>query len=109
MKKKIEEIINFDEQEQKVGRQNLTLSVRKTLQNSFPRVLPAFPVVTSEKGAVSKYPKVIKDHTWELIHMSDLKDIKQVIVNYGLHSSLLERWSKPGLSVTKPHSMIGLS
>ena len=43
---KIEEIIDFDDQEQKVRRQNLSLSVCKTLQDSFPRVLPTFPVIT---------------------------------------------------------------
>ena len=43
---KIEEIINFDDQEQKVRRQNLTSSVHKTLWDSFPRVIPASPVIT---------------------------------------------------------------
>lgn len=57
--KKIEEIIDFDDQEQKVRRKNLTLSVCKTLRVSFPRVLPAFPVITFEKVDSSKYPKVI--------------------------------------------------
>ena len=33
---KVEEIIEFDDQEQKVKRQNLTSSVRKNLRDSFP-------------------------------------------------------------------------
>ena len=63
--KKLEESIDSDEQEQKVERQNLTSSVSKTLQDNFLRVLPAFPVKTSEKGTGSKNPRVIKEHTWE--------------------------------------------
>lgn len=33
--------------------------------------------------------------------MTDLKEIKQAIVAYGLHSSFLREWSKPGLSVAE--------
>ena len=47
--KKLEEIIDSNEQEQKVERQNLTPSVSKPLQDTLPRVLPAFPVITSER------------------------------------------------------------
>ena len=46
---KIEEIIEFDDQEQKVQRQNLTSLMHKNLQDSFSRVLSAFPVITIEK------------------------------------------------------------
>ena len=70
---KFGEIIDFDDQEQTIRNQNLTSSVHKTLWDSFPRVLPDFPVITSEKVARSKYSKVIKEYTWEPICMSDLK------------------------------------
>ena len=66
---KTEEIINSDEQEQKVERQNLTPSVSKTF--GFRRILAAYPVITSEKITGSKNPKVIKKtymgaYTYEL-------------------------------------------
>ena len=86
---KIEEIIDSDEQEQKVERQH---SPQKTL--SLHRVIPAFPVITSEKITGSKNPKVIKEHTWEPIRMNDLKEFKQAIVNYGLHSSFVREMLK---------------
>ena len=92
--KKIEKIIDFDDQEEKVKRQNLTSSVGKTLWDSFPKVLPAFPIIASEKVASSKYPKVNKKYTWEPIHVSDLKEIKQTIVTYGLHSSFVREMVK---------------
>ncbi|KAK7806240.1 hypothetical protein U0070_008903 [Myodes glareolus] len=96
---KIEEIIDSDEQEQKVERQH---SPQKTL--SLHRVLPAFPVITSEKITGSKNPKVIEEHTWEPIRMNDLKEFKQAIVNYGLHSSfgreMLKSWA---LSIKATH------
>ena len=86
---KIEEIIDSDEQELKVERQP---SPQKTL--SLHRVIPAFPVITSEKITGSKNPKVIKEHTWEPIRMNDLKEFKQAIVNYGLHSSFVREMLK---------------
>ena len=86
---KIEEIIDSDEQEQKVERQH---SPQKTL--SLHRVIPAFPVITSEKITGSKNPKVVKEHTWEPIRMNDLKEFKQAIVNYGLHSSFVREMLK---------------
>ena len=86
---KIEEIIDSDEQEQKVERQP---SPQKTL--SLHRVIPAFPVITSEKITGSKNPKVVKEHTWEPIRMNDLKEFKQAIVNYGLHSSFVREMLK---------------
>ena len=87
-------IIKFDDQEQKVKRQNLTSLVPKNLWDSFPRVLPAFPVITSEKVSGSKYPKVVKEYTWEPIHMTDLKEIKQAIVAYRIHSSFVREMVK---------------
>ena len=68
--------MEFDVQEQKVQRQNLTSSVCKNLQDSFPRVLPAFLVITLEIVSGSKYPKVVKEYTWKPICMTDLKEIK---------------------------------
>ena len=59
---KIDKQIEFDDQRQKVQRQNLTLSVCKNLQDSFSRVLPAFPVITSERVHGPKYPKVVKEY-----------------------------------------------
>ena len=86
---KIEEIIDSDEQEQKVERQP---SPQKTL--SLHRVIPAFPVITSEKITGSKNPKVIKEHTWEPVQMSDMKEFKQAIVHYRLHSSFVREMLK---------------
>ena len=42
---KIEEIMKFDDQEQKVQRQNLTLMICKNFWDSFPRVLHGFLVI----------------------------------------------------------------
>ena len=91
---KIKEIIDFDDQEQKVRRQTLTSPVRKTLWDSFPGVLPAFPLIISEKVDSSKYPKVVKEYTWKLIRMSDLREIKQAIVAYRLHLSFVREMVK---------------
>ena len=43
---KIEEFIKFDDQGQKVQRKNLASSVCKNLQDSLPRILPAFPIAS---------------------------------------------------------------
>ena len=41
--------------------------------------------------------------------MTDLKEIEQAIVAYGLHSSYVRKMVKRGLSVAKPYLTIGLS
>ena len=89
--------------------QNLTSSIHKNLLVSFPRVLPAFPVITSGKVSGSKYPKVVKNYTWESIRMTDLKEIKQSIVVYRLLSSFLREMVKTLASVAKLCLKIRLS
>ena len=32
----------------------------------------------------TKYPKIVKEYTWQSMDMSDLKETKQAIVSYGL-------------------------
>ena len=92
--KKIEEILNSDEEEQKIERQILTPSGSKTLQDNFHKALPAFPVITAEKVTGSRNPRVIKEHTWEPIYMNDLKEIKQTVINFGRHSSFVKEIRK---------------
>ena len=45
----------------------------------------------------SKNPRVVKEHTWEPVHTSDLKEIKQAIVNYKLclsiFTEILKTWA----------------
>ena len=60
--KKSEKFIKFDDQGQKVQRQNLASSVHKNLQDSFPRVLHAFSVITLERVSDPKYPEVVKEY-----------------------------------------------
>ena len=81
---KIEKFIEFDDQGQKVQNQNVASSVHTKLQDNLLRVIPAFPVI-SERASVTKYPKVVKEYTWEPIRVTDLKEIKQAIVAYRLH------------------------
>ena len=78
---KIEQFIEIHEQGQKVQGQNLASSVRTKLQDSLPRVLPAYPVISSEKASGTKYPRVVKEYTLEHMHITDLKKIKQAIVH----------------------------
>ena len=56
------------------------------VQISLPRDLPAYTVISSEKASGTKYPMVVKKYTWEPIHMTELKEINQAIVSYGIHS-----------------------
>ena len=102
--KKIENFIEFDDQEQKVQRENLTLLVHKNLWDSFPRVLPAFPLISTQNVSGPKYPKAVKEYIWESTHMTDLKEIKQTM-DY-IHP-LLERWWKPRIFSNKAmHQLI---
>ena len=73
---KIDKLIKFDDQGQKVQRQNLASSVHKNFLDSFHRVLPAFLVIMSERIYGPKHPKVVYEYSWEPIHMTGLKEIK---------------------------------
>ena len=79
---KIEELIEFDDQGQKVQRQNLASSVCTKFWHSLSRVILVFLVISSEKASGTQYPKVAKEYTWLHIHMADLKEIKQTIASY---------------------------
>ena len=83
---KVEEIIKTDKQGEKVQGQDSDLSVCARVQDDLPRVLAAYPVISSEKPSSTKYPKVVKKYTQQPKGMSDLKEIKQAIVSYALHS-----------------------
>ena len=61
--KNIEKFIEFDDQGQKVQRQNVASSVCTKLWDSLPRVLPAFLVISSERTSGTKYPKIVKEYT----------------------------------------------
>lgn len=69
---KIEEFIEFDDLGQKVQRQYLASTVRKNLQENLPRVLTAFLLIASKKASGTKYPEVIKEYTWEPVHMINI-------------------------------------
>ena len=77
----IEDIIGLDEQEENVQGKNLTSLVPVRVRDDLPRVLASHPVIT---------PKRSKECIWKHIGMNDLKEIKQAIVSYGLHSLFRE-------------------
>ena len=45
----------------------------------------------------SRNPRNIKERTWEPVRMNDMKEIKQAVMSFGLHSSffkeMLKTWS----------------
>ena len=88
----IEEFIKTDQQGQKVQGQDLTSSVYARLWDELSNVLTALLVISSERPSGTKYPKVVKEYTWEPIHMSDLKETKQAkqLMDYIHH--LLGKW-----------------
>ena len=94
---KIEEIIKTDEQGWKVPGQDLASLVCTRIQDDLPRVLSAYPVLSSEKPSGTIYHKVVKGQTWQHVGMRNLKEIKQAIVSYGLHSpfvrKMMEMWA----------------
>ena len=88
----IEEIIGADEHGKKAQRQDSTLPV--AVRDDLPRVLASYPVIYSDKASSSKGPKGSKEGRWIPIGMNDLKEIKQAVVTYGLHSTFLREMVK---------------
>ena len=87
-----EEIIGTDEQGKKVQRQDLTLPI--PVRNDLPGVLDSYPVIYSEKASSSKCPKEFKEGRWIPIGMNDLKEIKQAVLSYDLHSTFVTEMVK---------------
>ena len=88
----IEEIIRADEQGKKVQGQDLTSPVHVTVRDDLPRILTSYPLITSDKPLSSKWTKGSKECRCKPIGMSNLKEIKQAVVFYGLHSSTVSKW-----------------
>ncbi|XP_049981111.1 endogenous retrovirus group K member 5 Gag polyprotein-like [Alexandromys fortis] len=105
---KIEEFLNSDsdEEEQTVERKILTTSVGKSLRDNFHKSLstplPAFPVITTEKVIGSKNPRILKEDTWEPVRINDLKEIKQAVTAFGMHSSFVKEMLKSWAIMSRP-------
>ena len=94
-----EKIIGADEQGEKVQGQNLIPPVHIRVRDDLPRVLTSYSVITSEKESSSKCPKGTE--VWTPIGMSDLKEIKQTILSYDLHSAFVREMVKTWASSNK--------
>ena len=53
------------------------------------RILASYPVIYSDKASSYKGPEEFKEGRRIPIGMSDLKEIKQVVVTYGLNSAFV--------------------
>ena len=84
----IEEFNGADEQGEKTQEQD-TLSPL-TVRTGLSRILETYPVIYSEKASTFKGSKGPKDSKWMLIAMNDLKEIKQAVITYGLHSTFVK-------------------
>ena len=95
----IEEIIGADEQGDKTqGQDTLSpLAVRTGLH----RILLTYPVIYSDKVSISKGSKGAKEAKWTQVGMNDLMEIKQGVINYGLHSTFVKEMIRTWASM--PH------
>ncbi|CAO2628536.1 E3 ubiquitin-protein ligase NEDD4, partial [Lemmus lemmus] len=91
---KLEELVNLGSQDQGMTEQILDSSIQKTPRINFPG---AFLILAPENLTNSKAQKVAKQALWEPVPMHDLKEIKQAVMTYSLHSSyvneILKTWS----------------
>ena len=53
-----------------------------------------YAVITSEKPANTQYQHRYTECNWETISMNNLKDIKQAVVSYSMHSSFVRELIK---------------
>ena len=84
----IEETIGAGEQSKKAQGQDTMPP--PAVRTGLPRVLTTYPVIYSDKGLTSKGSKGVKEARWTPIAMNDLKEIKQAVVNFGLHSAFVK-------------------
>ena len=75
------------------------------VRDDLPRVLATYPVITSDKAVNTQYPNGYKECKWK-----DMKEIKQAVVSYGMHSphvrELVNTWASRN-KVT-PHDWLQL-
>ena len=73
-------------------------------------VLTAYLVISSEKPSGTKYTKEVKEYKWQPLGISDLREIKQTIVSYGLLLPFIREMVKMWASSNKatPHNWLQL-
>lgn len=91
-------MIKTDEQGQKAQEQDLASLVCVRLQDDFPSVLAAYPVISFEKPSGTKYSRSSKNI------YGNLKEIKQAIVSYDPHSPFVREMVKTWASNNKTTS-----
>ena len=84
----IEKIIGTDDLGEKTQGQDTMPP--PPVRTGLPRVLATYPVIYSDKASTSKGSKGAKESRWTPVGMNDLKEIKQAVVNYGLHSTFVK-------------------
>ena len=103
----IEEIIGACEQSKKAQGQDPMPP--PAVRTGLPRILMTYPVIYSDKGSTSKGSKGVKEARWTPIAMNDLKEIKQAVVNYDLHSAFVKEMIRNWASNDRATPMISLS
>ena len=63
-------------------------SVPLRVRDDLPRILATYAVITSENPANTQYPSGYTEGKWKPIGTKDLKEIKQTVVSYGMHSTI---------------------
>ena len=81
------------------------------VRTGLPRVLATYPVIYSDKASTSKGSKGAKESRWMPVGMNDLKEIKQTVVNYGLHSTFVKEMIRTWVSNVRaiPHNFSQLA
>ena len=87
----IVEVIGADGQGKKVQGQDSTLPA--AVRDDLPRILASYPVNYSDILS-SKDPKGSKKGRWIPIAINNLKEIKQAVIIYGLHSTFVREMIK---------------
>lgn len=99
----IEELVRTYKQKEEVQAKDLISTVPLIVRD--PRVLDTY---TSEKPANTQYPNRHTEYKWKPIGIKDLKEIKQVVVSYGIHSPFVSEMVKIWASAVELLHMIGL-
>ena len=64
------------------------------VRTGLPRISVSYPIIYSGKASTSKVSKGDKKSRWMPVGMSDLKEIKQAVVTYDLHSEIVKELIK---------------
>lgn len=82
----IEKFFSTDNQGEEIQAKDVASPVPLRIREDLPIVLTTYSIITSEKTGNTQYANKYIEYKWKPMDMKALKDIKQAVASYSMHS-----------------------